>query len=88
MPAGQPLADEDRAALSGRMDLVRPYAWTAQGQLAAESFDPFLLLGKRELLGRVRTTLGGILTAHGNASDSSSACRIVQFSKLGIQIGD
>jgi translocation and assembly module TamB len=79
---------EDHAVLSGRMNLVRPYAWSVQGTVFAESFDPFQFIGKKELLGRVSATVGASLNAQGNVTDSSSLAASLLFTKVGIRIGD
>ncbi len=80
--------EDDHAVLSGRMTLHAPYPWSLQGAATADSADPFLFLGARDLPGRVRTSFTAAVNAHGNALDKSSLNAFIQFRRLAVQIGD
>ena len=79
---------EQRVMLSGRMTLVRPYAWNIDADLNGEKIDPFLLMGKEELTGRVQAVVKGTVSAHGTIADPKSIVGSGTFQNLGLMIGD
>jgi autotransporter translocation and assembly factor TamB len=81
------LAD-DRAVITARLGLSKPYGWSAQASLHSDTLDPFLVLGKKDFLGRVRLIVDGTLNARGSGMDLSAITGSAMFRKLTLMVGD
>ncbi len=79
---------EDRANLSMRWTLHKPYPWTAEAKVRSEAFDPFSLLDKKGLTDRVKAVVEGEMTAQGRGLDPSTISGEAIFKKLSLLIGD
>ncbi len=84
----QSAVGEGRAGLSARMALSRPYNWTMQAKVNAETIDPFLVAGGKELLGRVKVTADGNMNLRGSGTESSTFSGTASFRRLSFLIGD
>jgi autotransporter translocation and assembly factor TamB len=79
---------DDHAKVSGRMTLAKPYAWSARASVKADTVDPFEAFGKKDLAGRLKMTVDGSLTLHGNGGDIASLGGKASFDKISLMIGD
>lgn len=79
---------DGRAEMQGTLTLRAPYAWSAGLSVHAERIDPFVVAGKKELMGRVQAAVDGTLTASGNGLDPSRLSAIAAFPRLRLNVGD
>ena len=81
------LAD-DRAAMTARLGLSKPYGWSVQATITSDTIDPFVALGKKDLLGRASLIADGNLFARGNGTDLSALSGTASFKRLSLVTGD
>ncbi|HSQ78577.1 MAG TPA: AsmA family protein, partial [Nitrospirota bacterium] len=81
------LAD-DRTDITARLALSKPYGWSLQATINADTIDPFVAVGKKDLLGRTRLIADGNLFARGNGTDLSALSGTASFKRLGLVMGD
>lgn len=81
------LAD-DRAGMTARLALRQPYAWSAEAIVHSDAIDPFLLVGNKDLSGRVRMIADGRVTAHGTGTSISALYGTASFEHLSLVVGD
>lgn len=79
---------EDRANLSMRWTLHKPYPWTADVKVRSEDIVPFLILGNKGLADRVKVVGEGAVTAQGRGFDLSALSGGAVFKRLSLIIGD
>ncbi len=79
---------DERAALAVRWPLRKPYGWTAEARIKSMTIDPFLLLGKKDLTGRVNVITDGTVTMRGTGLDSSTLSGEALFRQLSLVIGE
>lgn len=79
---------EKRADLSVRWNLHKPYSWTAEARIKSDAIDPFLVIGNKEMSGRVNVMAAGTVAARGRGLDLSSLTGSAIFKKLSLVIGD
>jgi hypothetical protein len=78
----------DRADITVRLGLSKPYGWSVQAALNEETLDPFVALGKKDLLGRARLIADGNLSVRGNGADLATVYGTASFRRLGLVMGD
>ncbi len=78
----------DRANLSLRWTLHKPYPWTADVKVRSEAFDPFPMIGNKGLADRVKVVAEGVVTAQGRGLDLSTLTGEAIFKRLSLFIGD
>jgi translocation and assembly module TamB len=78
----------DRANLSMRWMLHKPYHWTADASFRSEAIDPFLILGNKGLAERVKAVAEGEVKAQGLGLDLSTVTGEAIFKRLSLFIGD
>jgi TamB, inner membrane protein subunit of TAM complex/AsmA family len=78
----------DRANLSLRWSLHKPYPWTADVKVRAEAFDPCCMLENKVLTDRVKAAAEGMVTAQGRGLDLSTLSGEAIFKRLSLFIGD
>jgi autotransporter translocation and assembly factor TamB len=79
---------DDRAGLTARLALSRPFGWSVQATVNSDALDPFLVIGKKDLLGSVRMIAEGNLSARGNGADFTTLSGTASFRRLGLVVGD
>ncbi len=79
---------DDRASLSMRWILQKPYPWTAEAKISSDAIDPFLILGNKGLADRVKVVAEGTVTAQGRGLDLSSLSGEAVFKRLSLIVGD
>ena len=79
---------DDRASLSMRWTLHKPYPWTADVKVRSEDINPFLILGNKGLADQVKVVAEGTATAQGRGLDLSALSGGVVFKRLSLIIGD
>jgi translocation and assembly module TamB len=79
---------EDRAAITARLGLSKPYGWSVQATINSDTIDPFVALGKKDLLGLTRLIADGNLFARGSGMDLSTLTGTASFSRLSLVTGD
>ena len=79
---------DDRANLSLRSTLGKPYAWTAEAHVRSDAIDPLLMLGNNGHAGGVTVVADGSMTARGKGLDISSLSGKAVFQRLSLIIGD
>ena len=79
---------ENRAAITARLGLSKPYGWSVQATVNSDAIDPFLALGKKDFLGSVRLIADGNLSARGNGTSLSTISGAASFRKLALVMGD
>jgi hypothetical protein len=77
-----------RAAVKARLGLSEPYAWIMEAAINVDEFDPFLVIGRKDLLGRVRTGIEGTLSARGNGTQRAERTGTVLIRHMGVTVGD
>ncbi len=78
----------DRASATAQLGLNKPYGWNLQAAVNSDAIDPFVALGKKDLLGRARLVADGNLFARGNGTDLSSFSGTASFKRLSVVTGD
>lgn len=78
----------DRANLSLRWSLHKPYSWTADVKVRAEAFDPCCMLENKGLTDRMKAVAEGVVTAQGRGLDLSTLSGEAIFKRLSLFIGD
>jgi translocation and assembly module TamB len=78
----------DRASLSLRWSLHKPYSWTADVKVRAEAFDPCCMLENKVLTDRMKAVAEGVVTAQGSGLDLSTLSGEAIFKRLSLFIGD
>jgi autotransporter translocation and assembly factor TamB len=78
----------DRANLSLRCTLRKPYPWTAGVTFRSEAFDPFPMLENKGLVEQVKVVAEGTVTAQGRGLDRSTIQGEAIFKRLSLLIGD
>jgi translocation and assembly module TamB len=81
------LAD-DRAGITARLALRQPYAWSAEATVKSDTIDPFLLVGSKDLAGRVRMIADGRVSAHGTGASISALHGTASLEHLSLVVGD
>ncbi len=81
------LAD-NRAGLSARLGLSKPYGWSLQATVNSAAIDPFVAFGKKDLAGSTRLIAEGSLSARGNGTDLAALSGAATFRRLGFVVGD
>ncbi len=79
---------EDRAGITGRLALRKPYAWSAEAKVHVDAIDPFLLVGNKDHPGRVRMIADGRVSAHGTGVSISASTATASFEHLSLVVGD
>ncbi len=79
---------DDRAAMTARLGLSKPYGWSVQATINSDTIDPSVALGKKDFLGRTRLIADGNLSARGNGMDLSALSGTASFKRLGLVMGD
>ena len=82
------LSEKQRASLSLRWNLHKPYVWTAEARIKSDDIDPLQIAGYKELSGSVKVVAEGGITAHGKGLDMSSLGGEAVFQKLSVAIGE
>jgi translocation and assembly module TamB len=78
----------DRANLSLRCTLRKPYPWTADATFRSEAIDPFSMLENKGLVDQVKVTAEGSVTAQGRGLDRSTLQGEAIFKRISLLIGD
>ncbi|HEX9020720.1 MAG TPA: translocation/assembly module TamB domain-containing protein [Nitrospirota bacterium] len=79
---------EKRADLSVRWILRKPYSWAAEARIKSDAIDPFLVIGNKDMSGRVNVIADGAVSARGRGTDPASLVGSAVFKKLSLVIGD
>ncbi len=78
----------EKARLTGFMDLRSPYAWNASADLRSADIAPFIVSGDSEALSRVKLVADGKLTMHGRGAAVSSLAGSAVFQRISFAMGD
>lgn len=78
----------EKARLTGSMDLRSPYAWNASADLRSADIAPFFVSGGSEVLSRVKLVADGNVTAHGRGGVVPSLAGSAVFQRISFAIGD
>ncbi|OGW51171.1 MAG: hypothetical protein A2078_13560 [Nitrospirae bacterium GWC2_57_9] len=78
----------DRARMTGSLALVKPFAWNTELSIAPDLFDPFLLLGKNDLAGRMKAVLHGKIALRGVGLDEKNLAGEASFQELAFVLGE
>jgi hypothetical protein len=79
---------EDRANLSLRCTLHKPFPWNADLEVSSEAFAPFSMLENKGLVAQVKVAAEGVVTAQGRGLDRSALSGEAVFNRLSLFIGD
>ena len=81
------LAD-DRAGITARLTLRQPYTWSAEATVKTDTLDPFLLVGNKDLAGRVRMIAHGRVSARGAGASIAALQGTASLDRLSLVVGD
>ena len=79
---------DDRAGLSMRWILHKPYPWTADLKVRSEDINPFLILGNKGLADQVKVVAEGTATMQGRGLDLSALSGGLVFKRLSLIFAD
>ena len=79
---------EERARMSARWTLRKPYSWSSVVKINVEGIDPLQFFGKKGDSGKMSILAKGGISVRGNGLDLSSINGEAVFHSIGIVIGD
>jgi translocation and assembly module TamB len=68
--------------------LRKPFPWTVETKIQADSVHPFLLFSKKDVSERIQLTMNGAVTVSGRGLSHASIYGEALFERLGIVMGD
>lgn len=72
----------------GRLSLRKPYSWSVDGSMMIDGFDPFIILGEDDLIGRSRVYADGRFSFAGEGLSTKRLNGNAVFGLFAVSIGD